>query len=463
MVHAQRLGALPVRVGRSLGLGGLLLGLTASTGAALALRPDSLLPALAGALFLAGFLANPVVPVGLVVLLSGFSLSFLADRSVAFYGSDVNDWIVLLLVLGALGRCLVSGLVPVRARVTLSLVAGALVILPPFGTPVDLSAGLKLIVQATVPFVVFLVVRYGAFGLDNGALARAGARLLAAAIALSGAFTLVALLTHGSLFSAAEGGAQRFTGSLGSGSYAFFLLAPIAIAVVALAERPTLCRAAVLTALGTSLLVTLTRGAFIATAVAIAWVALAYRRVKGVLVVCLVLAGVVFALFQAFPAAADRFEATSAVPKETVRGTWLGREVLWDFAWRHFVEPSPFLGSGLGATAAIFRENTDFRTGAGAMHNDYLWILAETGALGLGLYLAALAAVFRAAIRGWRRRLASSGALGVARRAAPPALLAFLVVSFADNAIDNFAHFGVLVLGLAGLAARAADHRNAVV
>ncbi len=106
MVHAPRLSALSARVGRSLGLGGLLLGLTASAGAALVGRPGSLLPAHAAALFLASFVANPILPVGLVVLLSGVSFSFLADRLVTFYGSDINDWIVLLLVLGALARCL---------------------------------------------------------------------------------------------------------------------------------------------------------------------------------------------------------------------------------------------------------------------------------------------------------------------------------------------------------------------
>ena len=441
---------------RSAGSGALVAGLATGGGAALALEPAAVIPALGAGLLLTAVLANPLLSVGLVVLLSAFSPSFLADRSVTTFGAAANDWIVFLLVLGAFLRCALSGQIPIRPAVVGPLAIGALLTLPPLAGVPDESAGLKLVVQGLVPFLVFLVVRYGAFERTEGELAEIGARLLAAAVGLSIVLTVVAVAVGRPVLSAAEGGSERFTGSLGSGSYAFFLLTPAAVALAAVTTRRTTGRLVLLAALGTGVLTTLTRGALIAVAAAVAWAGVAHRRLKGALVACAVLAAVLFALFQLAPAAISRFVPTSSVPEESVRGTWLGREVVWEYAWEEFVVPSPWLGSGLGATAAIFDERTDLRTGAGAMHNDYLWILAETGAVGLSIYLLALGAVARAVWCSRHRQRHAPEALEIVQRSAALALVAFVVVSIADNAIGNFAHFGVLVFGLAGLAARSA-------
>jgi O-antigen ligase len=391
-------------------------------------------------------LAHPLYSISIVVALSGVSVTVIANRDVQAAGAALDDVLILVLVLGAFASAFLHGYIPVKPKTLFAVVAAVIVVLPPVVGVVDTTAGAKLILRAAAPLLVFLVVRYAPFDRENGELARVGLSTLAFGLAVSLVVTAALVIAGRGVLSLAEGGAPRFGGPLGAGLWSFFLLTPMCVALAAVAERATRGRLLILAAVTVGILATLTRSAILGSLAATAVATVGRQRIKRAFVLGALYACIAIALFQLVPSAVHRFRSGDGVSQSQVSGTFFGRQHLWNFIWETYVSPSPWTGSGLGATRSVFTGEAGFRTGAGAVHNDYLWILAETGILGLGAYLLALAAIAWTVVR--------TRADAVLRRAALGALLAFAIVSYFDNAIAAFAHFGVLVFGLAGLAAR---------
>ncbi len=127
----------------------------------------------------------------------------------------------------------------------------------------------------------------------------------------------------------------------------------------------------------------------------------------------------------------DMIERTG---KETSSLTW--RLVNWRFLYRQW-KKSPVVGYGLDSTPMINPMLNRDQVGSDA-HNDYIRYLAETGALGLGLYLTMLGFTGYALYQAWRRAV-SFQAKNLALTSIA-LFVAWLVASTADNLITVTAY-----------------------
>jgi O-antigen ligase len=363
--------------------------------------------------------------------------------------------VVGILIGGASLRLLLTYAIPFSVPVVLCLLVLLIPIVPPTGALVGTAAGVKLLARAALPFLAFCVVRYAPATMSNQRLMTAVWRLIPITLGLSMAVTLAAAFFGQQIVVPVSGEAPRFTGSLGAAGFAFFLLPYLAIAVTFVVLKGGARRLGGLAIVAGGILATLTRGALIAATVMMAAITMIVRPSR-LAVVAGIAALLVFAFALVEPTVVVRLgtppHATTAYSNIT------GRENLWQYVWHHFVAPSPITGSGLGSTAILFGANKPFATGAGAVHNDFLWIWAELGVIGLTVYLAGLFAVARAALRTWTMPGDIPREARMVAVAAAASMLAFSLASLSDNVIANFAHFGIPVFGLAGLAARSGDH-----
>jgi O-antigen ligase len=130
-----------------------------------------------------------------------------------------------------------------------------------------------------------------------------------------------------------------------------------------------------------------------------------------------------------------------------------GRSRAWGTVLNQFFEPSPFVGSGLGATQNYYY--SQIGGGIGVIHSEYVRLLSEVGLIGLTLFaLAALAYGWRL-VRIYRRARApetSTYAL-----AAVGALVAYLIFIATDNGFDYVTGFGIYVFCLIGMAEKASE------
>jgi O-antigen ligase len=134
-----------------------------------------------------------------------------------------------------------------------------------------------------------------------------------------------------------------------------------------------------------------------------------------------------------------------------------GRSKAWETVLSRFFEPSPLLGSGLGATQNYYYSQSG--GGIGVIHSEYVRLLSEVGALGLTLFaLAALAYVWRL-VRIYRRaRVPETSTYALA---AVGTLVAYLIYIATDNGFDYVTGFGIYVFGLIGMAEKASELDNA--
>jgi O-antigen ligase len=130
-----------------------------------------------------------------------------------------------------------------------------------------------------------------------------------------------------------------------------------------------------------------------------------------------------------------------------------GRSKAWGTVLRQFFEPSPFVGSGLGATQNYYYSQVG--GGIGVIHSEYVRLVSEVGLIGLVLFaLAALAYLWRLA-RIYRRARAPETATYAL--AAVGALMAYLIFIATDNGFDYVTGFGIYVFGLIGMAEKASE------
>jgi len=152
------------------------------------------------------------------------------------------------------------------------------------------------------------------------------------------------------------------------------------------------------------------------------------------------------AVLAALPAALNRFAVVDLSSfwyggdlfTFTQQGTFEGRLVPWSFTWEYFVRAAPILGNGAGATNAIF-DRALVNTGAGAVHNEFLRVVAEGGAVGVLLFIAAYL------VPAWRGMRLSGHSDPRVRTAALLLLtmpIAYLVVSATDNPFLAYYQFG---------------------
>jgi len=169
---------------------------------------------------------------------------------------------------------------------------------------------------------------------------------------------------------------------------------------------------------GTTILLTASRGATLATVVALTIVPLTQARLGGrqrvalLLTVILLIGGILFFVPE------TSWERLATVPTEFEHGTFTGRTIIWKAGWEIF-RAHPFVGIGANAFRVIVsRELAEpIRMGdadpAPPAHNTFLSVLVEQGVLGFAVFCGML------------------GALAVSLRGMPPFPQRLWIVSLA--------------------------------
>ena len=169
---------------------------------------------------------------------------------------------------------------------------------------------------------------------------------------------------------------------------------------------------------GTTILLTASRGATLATVVALAIVPLTQARLGGrqrvalLLTVILLIGGILFLVPE------TSWERLATVPTEFEQGTFTGRTIIWKAGWEIF-RAHPFFGIGANAFRVIVSRELGepIRMGeadpAPPAHNTFLSVLVEQGVLGFVVFCGML------------------GALAVSLRGMPPFPQRLWIVSLA--------------------------------
>lgn len=151
---------------------------------------------------------------------------------------------------------------------------------------------------------------------------------------------------------------------------------------------------------GITILLTASRGATLASIVAITIVPLTHSRLTGrqKLAVLLTVSLLVCGAFAFVPSTS--WDRLSTVPNEFEQGTLTGRTIIWEAGWEIFHE-HPFVGIGANAFRLIVSRVLEepIRTDQTAMppappaHNTFLSVLVEQGVIGFALFCALLIAL----------------------------------------------------------------------
>jgi len=157
------------------------------------------------------------------------------------------------------------------------------------------------------------------------------------------------------------------------------------------------CRVQLILA-GTTILLTASRGASLATAVALTIVPLTQARLNGRQRVALVLTIVLLISGALYFVPATSWERLATLPTEFTQGTFTGRTIIWKAGWEIF-RSHPFFGIGANAFRLIVsRVLTDpIHLGeadpAPPAHNTFLSVLVEQGVVGFAVFCALLIAL----------------------------------------------------------------------
>ncbi|HEV8076489.1 MAG TPA: O-antigen ligase family protein [Candidatus Acidoferrum sp.] len=149
---------------------------------------------------------------------------------------------------------------------------------------------------------------------------------------------------------------------------------------------------------GTTILLTASRGATLATVVALTIVPLTQARLGGRQRVALVLTVILLIVGILFFVPETSWERLATVPTEFEQGTFTGRTIIWKAGWEIF-RAHPFVGIGANAFRVIVsRELAEpIRTGdadpAPPAHNTFLSVLVEQGILGFAVFCGMLCAL----------------------------------------------------------------------
>lgn len=208
--------------------------------------------------------------------------------------------------------------------------------------------------------------------------------------------------------------------------YSFYLTVLLPVGIVLFLESKTRFEKTALgifsVALGISLLLTLTRSAWIGLFCALFIIGtLRYRRLLFILVIIIVAAAYIM------PQASQRFvDLLDPYAQQTSSFTWRVR--LWTSALGVFMEGPLLLGHGLGSFGSFAERVLGYYAEA---HNDYIRVVWETGLLGFILYMCLLFGLVTKAFFTYRT-LSVPHYKGVALGFFA-LCIAYLVISMSDN------------------------------
>jgi O-antigen ligase len=149
---------------------------------------------------------------------------------------------------------------------------------------------------------------------------------------------------------------------------------------------------------GTTILLTASRGATLATVVALAIVPLTQARLTGRQRIALLLTVSLLVYGALLFVPSTSWERLSTLPSEFTQGTLTGRTIIWKAGWEIF-RAHPFLGIGANAFRLIVSRvladpiHLDERDPAPPAHNTFLSVLVEQGVVGFTVFCALLGAL----------------------------------------------------------------------
>src|SRR5260370_790630 len=149
---------------------------------------------------------------------------------------------------------------------------------------------------------------------------------------------------------------------------------------------------------GTTILLTASRGATLATVVALAIVPLTQARLNGRQRIALLLTIALLVVGALYFVPATSWERLSTLPREFDQRPFTQRPLIWKAGWEIF-RAHPFLGIGANAFRLIVSRvlaepiRLDERDPAPPPHNTFLSVLVEQGVIGFALFCALLGAL----------------------------------------------------------------------
>lgn len=149
---------------------------------------------------------------------------------------------------------------------------------------------------------------------------------------------------------------------------------------------------------GTTILLTASRGAALASVVALAIVPLTHARLTPRRKIALFLTAMLLVSGALFFVPSSSWERLSTVPNQLEHGTLTGRTLIWTAGWELFRE-HPFVGVGSNAFRVVVSRvlaepiRLEETSPAPPAHNTFLSVLVEQGVLGFTAFCALLASL----------------------------------------------------------------------
>jgi len=134
-----------------------------------------------------------------------------------------------------------------------------------------------------------------------------------------------------------------------------------------------------------------------------------------------------------------------------------GRFAAWDTVLAKFFEPTPALGSGIGATQDFFYSHSS--TGLGVIHSEYVRLLAEVGIVGLCLFLLAFLN-YGMQLR-YTLAWSHTSSTKAFTLASIGGVIAYLIFIATDNGFDYVNQIGVYVFALMAMSQKAMELEEA--
>jgi O-antigen ligase len=122
-----------------------------------------------------------------------------------------------------------------------------------------------------------------------------------------------------------------------------------------------------------------------------------------------------------------------------------GRFAAWDQVMERYFEPNKFTGSGIGTTQNYYYSS---HLKIGAIHSEYVRLLAETGLIGTSLFLMSMGIYFLHIRRNMKNATHNQSKYLIGACA----IFAYLTFMATDNAFDYVNQFGFYIFGLIGIA-----------
>jgi O-antigen ligase len=440
-------------------------------GAGAASAPFLTMGVVLGALLTVFALTQPLVLVGVMLVVGAADLSFVTGGFKSMFGDlgglDMNG-IRLIGMTSALSLVVVAdrrvgGQVfqPTAIFYAAVLAYGALTL---SFSPAPLY-GLRMLLKIAYPLLVFVVIA-------GVAPSRERLDRLMDAVLIGAAVLCVVINPLYVLFGDFErviAGWVRLRGlGLHQNPFAFYLTIPLLIGVVRFSTRRQV-RYLVLSALcGAWMVLTITRIAFLGVMVgllAVGVTSAVLARQTRVLAAALVLGVLVAVPFAppvlertfGFVPSARELVALLQNPQSLYHGMNMeGRQVVWAVVFQAF-QAAPLLGTGFGGSTFVLSVHFPWFSSP-TPHNDYLRLLADAGVVGGALFALAMAAWTAAAVRA--ARIADR----TVREYALPAvgsIAAFAIIGLTDSPFDYYGQLTQYVGFLCGGAvAAAAAHRR---